>query len=62
MMPEKETSESMYEQADPIYGRYEGNQAFAHRFDARAEPQPLGDVQGEKMYPIPHSNKNALRL
>src|SRR5262249_26050716 len=62
MMPQRESNESSYEQADTTYGRYEGNQAFAHQFDERAGAQPLGDVGGEKMYPVPHNHKNVLRL
>ena len=62
MMPQRETSESINEQSDPTYGRYEGNQAFAHQFDERADAQPLGDVRGEKMYPVPHDHKNMFRL
>lgn len=62
MMPQRETNESIYEHADPTYGRYEGNQASAHRFDERAEAPPLEDVRGEKMYPVLHNHKNAFRL
>ena len=62
MMPQRETSESIYEHADPTYGRYEGNQATAHQFDERADAPPLEDVRGEKMYPVLHDHKNAFRL
>ena len=62
MMPEREQSESIYEQADPAYGRYEGNQAYDHQYNERADGQHLEDKGGEKMYPIQHTHKNAFRL
>jgi len=62
MMPQRETSESSYEQADPTYGAYEGNQPFVRPSDERAGAQPLKEAQGEKVYPEPHDHKNMLRL
>ena len=62
MMPQRETSESIYEQADPTYGSYEGNQTFARHSDERAGAQPLKGAQGEKVYPELHDHKNMFRL
>lgn len=62
MMPQRETSEPIYEQVDPTYGKYEGNQPFARQSDERAGAQPLKEAQGEKIYPELHDHKNMLRL
>jgi hypothetical protein len=62
MMPQRETSESIYEQADPTYGSYEGNQTFARHSDERAGAQPLKEARGEKVYPELYDHKNMFRL
>jgi hypothetical protein len=62
MMPQRETSESIFEQADPTYGSYEGNQTFARHSDERAGAQPLKEAGGEKVYPELHDHKNMFRL
>ena len=62
MMPQRETSESISEQADPTYGSYEGNQTFPRHYDERAGAQPLKDARGEKVYPELHDHKNMFRL
>jgi hypothetical protein len=31
MMPQREAGEPVYEQADATYGRYEGDQNYAHQ-------------------------------
>ena len=62
MMPQRETSESINEQADPTYGSYEGNQTFARNSDERTGAQPLNEARGEKVYPELHDHKNMFRL
>ena len=62
MMPQRETNESSYEQADPTYGSYEGNQTFARDSNERANDQPLKEARGEKVYPDLHDHKNMFRL
>jgi len=62
MMPQRETNESIYEQTDPTYGRYEGNQTFAGHSDEKAGAQPLNEARGEKVYPQLHDHKNMFRL
>ena len=62
MMPQRETNESIYEQAEPTYGSYEGNQTFARHSDERAGAQPLKEARGEKVYPELHDHKNMFRL
>lgn len=53
MMPQREASEPIQEQADSAYGRYEGNQTFTHPY----YETPVG-----KVYPAQGDNKNILRL
>jgi hypothetical protein len=62
MMPQRETNESIYEQADSTYGSYEGSQTFARHSDERAGAQPLKEARGEKVYPELHDHKNMFRL
>jgi len=64
MMPQREASESIHEQADPTYGRYEGDQAFARQHYETSYEQPLRGGSGEKVYPSQSllENKNLLRL
>ena len=62
MMPQREPGESIYEQADPTYGSYEGNQTFARHSDERAGAQPLKEARGEKVYPELLDHKNMFRL
>ena len=63
MMPQRETSESMHEQAAPNYGRYEGNQTSSARqqYETFYE-QELREGQVGKVYPLPRDNKNMLRF
>ena len=63
MMPQREASESIHEQADPIYGRYEGNQTSSARqqYDTSYE-QDLREGLAGKVYPLPRDNKNILRF
>jgi hypothetical protein len=62
MMRQRSENESIYEQADPLYGRYEGNQTFAHRSDWRSDAQLPRETPGEKVYPQTRNHKNMLRL
>jgi hypothetical protein len=62
MMPQRETGESMHEQATPPYGRYEGGQPFTQQFDERSAAHPPREARGEKVYPPRHTQKNRLRL
>jgi hypothetical protein len=62
MMPQKEASESIHEQAGPTYGRYEGDQAYARQHDETSYEQLLREGSVGKVYPAPSDNKNMLRL
>jgi hypothetical protein len=54
MMPQKEVNEAMHQQAEPDYGRYEGNQTSY-------EPN-LREGSSSKVYPFPRDNTNLLRF
>jgi hypothetical protein len=63
MMPQKEVSEAVHQQADPAYGRYEGNQTSSAR--QHYEPsyeQELREGPSGKVYPLPRDNTNILRF
>ena len=62
MMPQKETGESIHEQAGPTYGGYEGDQAYARQHDEPSYEQLLREGPVGKVYPEPPDNKNILRL
>ena len=63
MMPQKEVSEAIYQQADPAYGRYEGNQTgVSHPHDETSYEQDLREGPFGKVYPLPPDNKNLLRF
>jgi hypothetical protein len=63
MMPQRETTESMDEQANPTYGRYEENQtSSSHQQYETLYAQGLRGEQDGKMYPLPRDNKNVLRF
>jgi hypothetical protein len=63
MMPQKEVSEAIYQQADPEYGRYEGNQSSSTRqHDETSYEQELREGSSGKVYPLPHDNTNILRF
>src|ERR1700724_2417691 len=63
MMPQNEVSEAIHQQADPEYGRYEGNQTSSARqhyetsYEQDAREGPSG-----KVYPLLHDNTNILRF
>ncbi len=61
MMPQKEVSEAMHEQAGPAYGRYEGNQtSSAHQHYETSYEQEVREGPSGKVYPILRDNTNIL--
>lgn len=58
MMPQEET----HEQTGSTYGRYEGNQAYAHPRDEAPYEQMLRETPVAKVYPEPPQNQNLFRL
>jgi hypothetical protein len=62
MMPQRESSESIYEQTDPTYGGYEGNPIYSRQHSENSYAQPPGERVAEKVHPAPHDRKNMLRL
>src|SRR5713226_8585299 len=63
MMPQKEVSEAIHQQADPEYGRYEVNQTSSARqhYETSYE-QDVREGPSGKVYPLPHDNWNTLRF
>ena len=48
MMPHKEVSEAIHQQADPAYGRYEGNQtSTARQHDGDGDNQKEAEAGGQ---------------
>jgi len=63
MMPQKEVSEAIYQQADPAYGRYEGNQTGVSRqHDETSSEQDWREGPSGKVYPLPSDKTNSLRF
>lgn len=62
MMPQREASESIDEQANSTYGRYEGDQEFIRQHNETSYEQPLREGPGGKVYAPLSDNKNMLRL
>jgi hypothetical protein len=62
MIPQREASESLHEQASPTYGSYQGGQQDARQHEAMSYEQPLREEPAGKMYPPLIYNKNMLRL
>ena len=63
MMPQKEVSEAIHQQADPDYGRYEGNQtSSARQHSETSYEQDVREGPSGKVYPLPHDNTNILRF
>ena len=58
MMPQEET----HEQTGSTYGRYEGNQAYAHPRDEAPYEQMMRETPVAKVYPEPSNNQNMFRL
>src|SRR5438876_1473540 len=63
MMPQKEDSEAIHQQADPAYGSYEGNQTGVSRqhYETSYE-QELREGPSGKVYPLPRDNTNILHF
>ena len=63
MMPQKEVNEASQQQADPDYGRYEGNQTGISRqqYETSYE-QELREGPSGKVYPRPGDNTIILRF
>src|SRR5260370_30647280 len=61
MMPQKEASEALHQQADPAYGRYDGTQTSSARqhYETSYE-QDLREGPSGKVYPLPRDNTNIL--
>jgi hypothetical protein len=62
MIPQREASESIHEQAGSTYGRYEGDQEYARQYDETSYEQPLREGPGGKVYPELRDNMNMFRL
>src|SRR2546430_8393170 len=63
MMPQKEGSSAIHQQADPDYGRYEGNQASsARQHDETSYEQDVREGPSGKVYPLPSDKTNILRF
>lgn len=62
MMPQREESESIYQQTDPMYRGYEGNSVYSGQHSENSNAQPHGKRAVEKVYPAPLDHKNMLRL
>jgi hypothetical protein len=62
MIPQRETGESIYEQASSTYGSYQGAQQNVPQLDTISNEQQLGEEPGGKVYPPGSDNKNTLRL
>jgi hypothetical protein len=63
MMPQKEVSEAIYQQANPEYGRYEGNQTSSARqhYETSYE-QDVRERPSSKVYPLLPDKTNTLRF
>ena len=63
MMPQKEDSEAIPQQAEPDYGRYERNQtASAGQHNETSYEQDVREGPSGKVYPLPRDSKNILRF
>ena len=62
MMPQRPENESMYEENETSYGRYEENQTFTNSSKLRSEAPFAGGTTGEKVYPQIHNQKNMFRI
>ena len=63
MMPQKEVNEAIHQQADPDYGRYEGNQTSSARqqYETSYEQEVRAGPSG-KVYPLPRDKTTTLRF
>ena len=63
MMPQKEVNEATYQQANPDYGRYEGNQTSSVRqHEEPSYEQMVREGLSGKVYPPSRDNMNILRI
>ena len=63
MMPQKEGSSAIYQQAGPAYGRYEGNQTSSARQPYEtSDAQDVREGPSGKVYPLPRDKTNLLRF
>lgn len=61
MMPQQEGSSALGQQADPAYGRYEGNQTGVSRQHTETSyEQDSREGSFGKVYPLPRDNTNIL--
>ena len=61
MMPQKEGSSAIHQQAHPDYGRYEGHQtSSASQHYETSYEQELREGPASKVYPLPRDNANIL--
>ena len=63
MMPQEEITAASYQQADPVYGRYEGTQSPSarHHYGPSSEQEVREGLSG-KVYPLPRDNANVFRF
>ncbi|MBE3561137.1 MAG: hypothetical protein IMW89_18250 [Ktedonobacteraceae bacterium] len=62
MMPQMEANEPLHAQAEPAYGKYEGEQAYAQSQFETPYQQPQQAGLAEKVYAPASDSKNMLRL
>ena len=58
MLPQREASESIHEQASSTYGKYEGDQEYVRQHGETSYEQSLREGPGGKVYPPPSYNIN----
>jgi len=63
MMPQREVNEAIHQQADPDYGRYEGDQrsSAGQQYEISYE-QDLREGSSGKVRPFPRDNANLLHF
>jgi hypothetical protein len=63
MMPQKEVNEAIHKQADPDYGRYEGNQTSSARQQYEvSDAQELRGGPSGKVYPLSRDKTTIFRF
>ena len=62
MMPQEEITAASYQQAEPVYGRYEGAQSSSARHHYGPSEQEVREGLSGKVYPLPRENANILRF
>ena len=58
MIPQRETGESIQEQAGSTYGKYEGDQEYTRQYGETSYEQPLREEPEGKVYSLPSDNRN----